>query len=309
MKIGFLFPGQGSQYVGMGRDFFNQYNSARELYQQADDVLGTEISKISFSGPEKVLRETQNAQVAILLHSLAVFNILIENGITPYILAGHSSGEYSAIIAAGGISTMDGIRLLRKRGELMSSSSKVSSGHMAAIVGLSAEKVEQICREVSSAGLVNVANYNAPDVIIISGSLKAVGEAVKLAKKLGATRSRFIAVDGAFHSPLMKEASDAFLQIVKELPMRKLDYPIIANSNAAALQKAEEVRKEIEEHMLSAVQWQRTIELMFKLGVEKFIEVGPGKVFKGLALRINRQLEVLTTSTVDELTGTIKILG
>jgi len=305
MKIAFLFPGQGAQYVGMGEDIFERYEAAKQIYETASMISGIDLQSLSFIGPESRLKETENAQITIFTMSLAIFNILIEAGVKPDIVAGHSSGEYSAIVAAGALDMEDGIRLIKERGRIMSKAGKKYSGSMAAITGLSFEEIDDICRHERGSNYVDIANYNAPGQVVISGTKKGVDTVIQLARKKGA-RAVYLSVSGAFHSPLMREASLEFMEVLKNIKIKTPTCPVIGNVSASILLTSYEIMNEMKSHMLSPVKWYETIEGLFDMGIRKFIEVGPGKVLKGLVLRINREAEVYTTTNIRELDMTIK---
>lgn len=308
MKIGFLYPGQGSQFAGMGKDLYVKYPVVKDIYTRASDVLGFDVTKVSFHGPERKLRETKNAQVAILVHSLAIYSILTERGSVPFTSAGHSLGEYSAIAAGKGISFEDGLRLVRLRGELMSEAGNSHPGKMAAIIGLSLSVVEEICKDLSSSGTIMIANINTPYQIVISGEIEVINKAVELARKSGAKKVVFLPVSGAFHSPLMKKASAKFEEALGKVKFNDLETPIIGNVSAQVIDKAEDIRYELELQMSSPVRWLESINKMFELGIKRFIEVGPGKVLKGLLLNIDRDVKVLTTSDITGLSQTLETI-
>lgn len=307
MKIGFLYPGQGSQFIGMGKDLYAKYPIVKDIYTRACDVLGFDVSKVSFHGHDRELRETKNAQVAILVHSLAIHAILTEERITPFISAGHSLGEYSAIIAAKGISLEDGLRLVRLRGELMSEAGNSYPGRMVAIIGLSLSVITEICKEISSLGTIMIANINTPFQIILSGEIGVINKAIEIAGKAGAKKTVVLPVSGAFHSPLMKEAAVKFGEAMRKVNLNDIATPIIGNVLAQEITKKEDIRKELELQMSSPVRWLDSINKMFEIGVKRFIEVGPGKVLKGLLLNIDRGVEVLSTSDINGVSRTLEV--
>lgn len=300
MKVAFLFPGQGSQYVGMGKDIFEKYESAQMVYRTTSEISGMDIAGLSFSGPSVRLKESKSAQVAILTMSLAIFRILTESGVRPDVIAGHSSGEYSAITASDALKIEDGIRLVKIRGEIMSEAGKKYPGVMAAINGPSFKEIDRLYRYSTNSGCVCIANHNAPGQVVISGTTKGVDAVMDLARKDGA-RGIYLPVSGAFHSPLMRDASLEFLEILKGIDVRDPVYPIMGNVNASILSNSSEIRDEMTVHMLSPVRWYESIKWMLDMGVQRFVEVGPGKVLKGLILRIDRKVDVYTTGTVREI--------
>lgn len=308
MKIAFLFPGQGSQDIGMGKDIFERHEAARLIYRTVSEISSVDIQGLSFTGPIARLKETENTQVAILAMSLSIFRILTEARIKPSVVAGHSSGEYSAIIASGALNVEDGIRLVRRRGQIMSEAGSKHPGVMAAVTGISFEEIDRLCTYSASSGYVSIANHNAPRQVVISGTMKGVDTVLQLARKDGA-KAVYLSVSGAFHSLLMKEASLEFSEVLKGVKVKTPIYPIIGNVNASVLSSPSEIMNEMKTQMLSPVRWYETIKRMFDMGIQRFVEVGPGKVLKGLVLRINRKAEVYTTGAIRELDMTIKRLG
>ena len=298
-KTAFLFPGQGSQYVGMGKDLYQAFPQARSVYDRANDVLGMDIRKLSFEGPEDELRKTLNTQPAILVHSVAVFEILKARGLKPELGAGHSLGEYSALYAAGSLDLDAALRLVRRRGELMFAEGTTNPGTMASIIGLSADAVAQLCREVP--GIVVPANYNEPNQIAISGQIDAVKQAAELAKTRGAMKAIMLPVSGAFHSPLLENSAREFQEFLKGFEIREPSFPIVANVTGEIERTADEIRRNLEQQLISPVQWTRTIQTARALGFDLFYEVGPGKVLSGLVRRIDRAANCLTLGKTEEL--------
>lgn len=305
MKTAFLFPGQGSQHVGMGKDIHEKYDAAKEVYALVSEISGVDVATISFSGPAARLRNSDNTQLAILTMSLAIFHVLIEKDVKPFVMAGHSLGEYSSIIASGAVNMKDGIMLVKKRGELMAKACLAHPGSMAAVIGLSSEEVATLCRLAENIGSVWPANLNTPAQIVASGTKPGVKEVMKLARK---QKAKAIPLDvaGAFHSPLMASASLAFSEVVKDVAIRDPAHPVIGNRDASMLVNAEDLSREMGEHMLSCVQWSPSMEKMKEMGVEAFIEVGPKNVLKGLMLRMDRKAKVFTTGKVNELDRVIR---
>jgi [acyl-carrier-protein] S-malonyltransferase len=289
-KTAFLFPGQGSQYVGMGKDLCESFSSARAVFEEADDVLGFDLSKICFEGPEEKLKKTKNTQSAILVHSIAVLRLLTDEGIKPDMAAGHSSGEYSAHVAAGSLSFRDALRLVRLRGELMYQAGLDRPGTMAAIVGLSGEKVKEVCREASVSGIVCAANYNSPSQVVVSGEVKAVEKTMALAKSAGARMAVKLEVSGAFHSPLMGSAYQGLKEALEETEIHEARVPVVANATAVPVLKVCDTRRTLQEQLLSPVLWEPSMRKMIELGVARFVEVGPGKVLAGLLKRLDGNL-------------------
>jgi [acyl-carrier-protein] S-malonyltransferase len=297
--IAYIFPGQGSQYVGMGKDLFDEIPAARRYYEQADTLLGVELSKICFEGPEAVLRQTANTQPAIFLHSILLTRLVGLHDVR--MAAGHSLGEYSALVFAGAIDFADGLRLVRLRGELMQRAGEEQKGTMAAIVGLEPTVVESLCVQASSAGVVQCANYNSPGQIVISGSTAGVQCAMELAKAAGARLVKELIVSGAFHSPLMESARQGLQEALKKAAIRDAKIPVYTNVTAKPVQKAEEIRTLLELQLTNPVRWEEGIQNMIIEGATKFVEIGPGKVLQGLVKRISTNSEVTGIDRLEDI--------
>ncbi len=289
-KTAFIFPGQGSQYVGMGKDFFEHDAQARALFQQADDILGLALSTICFEGPEEELRQTRNTQPAIFLHSIVALRTM--SGRKADMVAGHSLGEYTALVAAGALSFEDGLRLVRLRGELMQEAGEQQRGTMAAIVGLLPDAIEELCKEASKVGIVQSANFNSPGQIVISGSVEGVKKAMELAKARGAKLVRELVVSGAFHSPLMASARDGLKNKLDETPLRNASIPVYTNVTGEPVTNADDIRDLLCRQLTSPVRWEECVIHMVRDGADSFIEIGPGKVLQGLVKRIAAHVTV-----------------
>ena len=286
----YIYPGQGSQYVGMGKDLCAMFSEAQKLFRLADDILGVSLSKICFDGPEEVLKQTANTQPAIFLHSVAATRLIHHDAVG--MTAGHSLGEYTALVYAGAITFEDGLRLVRLRGELMQRAGEEQRGTMAAVVGLDPEKVEECCRQASAQGVVQCANFNSPGQIVISGSVAGVHAAMELTKAAGAKLVKQLVVSGAFHSPLMDGARRGLQDALKKIPFRDAKIPVYANVTARGVQKAEEIRTLLERQLISPVRWEESVRAMIAAGASMFVEIGPGKVLQGLVKRIDASVQV-----------------
>ncbi len=280
----FLFPGQGSQYVGMGKDFYEQNIEAKALFEHADAVLGFSLTKICFEGPEEELRQTKNTQPAIFLHSMVAARIF--HGAQGSMAAGHSLGEYSALVYAGALTFEDALRLVRLRGELMQRAGVEQPGTMAAIVGLEPSVIGEVCCSAWDDGIVQAANFNSPGQIVISGSVSGVRKAMELAKGRGAKLVKELPVSGAFHSPLMESAKSGLQSALEKTDIRDAEIPVYANVTAKPVQKADEIRRLLNEQLTSPVRWEETVRNMAADGASTFVEVGPGKVLQGLVKRV-----------------------
>lgn len=279
----FVFPGQGSQYVGMAKDFFENDARSRALIEEADHILGTSLSSVLFDGPEDQLRETHNTQPAIFLHSMVVAQAL--TGLQPAMVAGHSLGEYSALVMAGALSFADGLRLVRLRGELMQQAGVAQKGTMAAVVGLSPEATEELCREAAAAGVVQPANFNSPGQIVISGSVDGVHKAMERARDKGAKMVKELVVSGAFHSPLMESAREGLKKALDATAFNNARVPVYANVTAEPVTEAAAIRNLLYQQLTMPVRWEQSVRSMVRDGATDFVEVGPGKVLQGLVKR------------------------
>lgn len=295
-----LFPGQGSQFVGMGKDLAAASSAAKEVFQTADRVLGYALSEIMFAGPEETLRETRHAQPAILTHSLAVWAALDRPlGEGDYIAAGHSLGEYSAYTAAGALRLEDALKVVRRRGELMHEAGAARPGTMAAVIGSDFETVTAVCREVP--GDVGPANINSPGQLVISGEVAAVRAAMPLLKERGAKRVIELKVSGAFHSPLMASAAEGLREVLADVELRNARFPVYANASAEQVTSAEEIRASFVKQLLSPVRWEPSIRAMIADRPTSFTEIGPGAVLKGLLRQIDREQTCQAIGTVQEI--------
>ncbi len=306
-RIAFLFPGQGSQFVGMGRKAADESPVARTTFDEADHLLGQSISRLCFEGPIETLTDTINAQPAILTVSIAYWRMQQEvEPVRPAYLAGHSMGEYTALVAAGVLTFADGLRLVRERGRLMKEAGKRHPGQMAAVIGLDAPVLEQVCREASGTGelqKVQIANYNAPGQIVISGAEEAVNRAMALAKERGAKRVIPLAVSIASHSPLMRAAVEGLGHAVAGVAMRPATVPVVANVTARPISSVDEIRQELVSQLTSSVRWIDSVRYMVQQGVSEFVEMGPKDVLTGLQKRIAPDSRITNWESQHGLTG------
>jgi [acyl-carrier-protein] S-malonyltransferase len=294
-RTAYIFPGQGSQYVGMGKDIAAEFPEVRALFQKADELIGVPLSKICFGGPEEELKQTKNTQPAIFLHSVAVWMLLKVGDAA--MLAGHSLGEYSALVAAGALSFEDGLKLVRLRGELMQRAGEENPGTMAAVIGLDRATIEEVCATAAAEGIVQPANYNSPGQIVISGSITGVRKAMEVAKSRGAK----LVVSGAFHSPLMQSAGAGLQAALENVAVTDAVVPVYANVTAQPVTKATEIRSLLVDQLTRPVRWEESVANMVGAGATAFVEVGPGKVLQGLVKRIVASADVQGIDTAADV--------
>ncbi|MFN8594513.1 MAG: ACP S-malonyltransferase [Thermomicrobiales bacterium] len=301
-KVALVFPGQGSQFVGMGKALYDASAAARRVFDQADEVLEFPLSRLCFQGPADELEDTINAQPAILTVSIAALEALKEQlalagkKVEPAVVAGHSLGEFSALVAAGVIDFPAGLRLVRERGRLMKEAGEERPGGMAAVIGLDTDTLSAVCNDAADEGIITLANDNCPGQSVISGEIAALLRAMEMAKAKGAKRVARLGISIASHSPLMARVSTGLGEIVNRVPLRAPQVPVVANVTGSMMISVDDVRQELAHHVERPVNWTRSVGEMINGGVNTFIEVGPGQVLSGLIRRINRDVVTLSLS-------------
>lgn len=301
-EIAFIFPGQGSQQVGMGLELAQNYANAKSVFDKADTFLRRQLSQLCFEGPEAELRQTENTQLAILTCSVATLNVLTESGVSPQVVAGHSLGEYSALVASGVLDFSDALRLVSARAQFMAEAGKKQNGTMAAILGMEVEQLQTICEKVQ--GVVKIANYNCPGQLVISGEIDAVNKAVALAAdKIGARRCRILPVSGAFHSPLMDSAKQKFQNVIDSVPFHQPKIDIAMNVTGELATDTERIKHLLFQQITEPVQWEKSLCTIHNTGIKDFVEVGPGQVLSGLVKRTLPESTAFNVEDVESLSN------
>jgi [acyl-carrier-protein] S-malonyltransferase len=309
MSVALVFPGQGSQSVGMGRALFDAFPESRAVFEEADAALGSALSRLCFEGPECELQLTANTQPALLATSVAALRPLVARGIRPAWVAGHSLGEYSALVAAAAIGLGDALRTARRRGEYMQEAVPVGVGAMAAILGLDLPAVEEACREAAAGEVVSPANINSPGQVVIAGHAAAVERASDLCRARGAKRAVRLPVSAPFHCALMKPAQERLAPELARVAFRDPEVPLVNNVDARVVRDAEGCRDGLVRQVSGAVRWQQSVELLARHGVDVFVEVGPGTVLSGLVRKIVREGTVLNVDSPESLEAAVAALG
>lgn len=298
-KIAFVFPGQGAQSVGMAKDVFDEIPASRKVIEAADEALGFSLSSIMFEGPDEELKQTYNTQPALLTASVAYLEAFREKGITPDYVAGHSLGEYSALVASGVLSLEEAVKIVRARGEYMEQAVPSGQGAMAAVLGAEREALNDLCRSVSEEGTrVELANINSPGQIVISGSAEGVAAVSSRVKEIGGKRAIPLEVSGPFHSSLMREAAERLTDTLQNVNLSSPSVPVIANVTAQPVSDAEEIRGLLVEQVYSPVLWHDSVEWMISQGVDTFVEIGPGNVLTGLIKKIDKNVKLINIKSL-----------
>lgn len=308
-KIAYLFPGQASQYPGMGLDLCQKFAASRAVFEQADRALGFSISRVCFEGTEEELKLTENTQPSILAVSVAAFRVLEEKGFASDFVAGHSLGEYSALVAVGGLEFAEAVRLVRQRGRYMQEAVPAGEGAMAAILGLAPALVSEICHRAANGDVLSPANLNSPGQTVISGSAPAVKRAVELASQSGAKRAVLLPVSAPFHCELMKPAELRLAADLQQTAFHDLRVPLVTNVDAEPIHSGDDARQALIRQVCQPVRWEESVQAMIGLGVSLFVEVGPGKVLAGLVRQIDRSVRTANVEDEESLNATLEKLA
>jgi [acyl-carrier-protein] S-malonyltransferase len=297
----FIFPGQGSQYVGMGKELFENFSVAKQIFEEADDALRLSLSALCFKGPEETLKLTENTQPAVLTASVAALRVLqTEKGMTPHFTAGHSLGEYTALVASGALTFLEAVKIVRLRGKFMQEAVPVGEGTMAAVLGMERGQIERICDEVSHGEVLTPANFNCPGQIVIAGHTKAIERAIERVKQEG-KKAMLLPVSAPFHSPLMRPAGERLEKVLGEISVNDLNIPVITNVEAEVNSSKDRIRGLLVAQVSSPVRWEESMGKMIGEGIEQVLEIGPGKVLSGLMKRIDPHIETKNLEDIQTL--------
>ena len=307
-KVAFIFPGQGAQYIGMGKEISEYYKESAQVFDEATEALGYDTRELIFFGDEEKLKITENTQPAILTASIACLMPLLKENITPDFVSGLSLGEYSAHVAAGTFSFKDAVKLVRKRGQLMQNTVPIGVGGMAAILGLENQKVIDICDKASEIGVVEPANFNCPGQVVVAGEIKAVEKAIEIAQQEGAKRAIMLPVSAPFHSSMLKKAGEELDKEFENVKINDIKIPLVTNVTGEVVSDSSKVREQLVNQVSSAIYWEQCVKTMIDNGVDTFVEIGPGKVLCGFIKKIDRKLNTLNIEDLESLNKAIDFL-